>query len=235
MNINNLIINDKWYFDCDEGNHSILINLIKPKEYAILKYVAEIDFLKRFSENDIEEYLNNSLPHHRINNINGISLGDIEDDNSIVLCVECEEDSCFDEYYTNNEKIYCSGCFNEINHKSDYKLFEFPHFYDQTNFGSLLDWIPIYEDIDGNMILQNLNIDSKFLYKYATVSFDDHGRFGIYVLPEENINDILLKLKNYEEKRLIVISKFGKNSWENFNAMPIKQLMIEHNFDVYYG
>lgn len=90
---------------------------------------------------------------------------------------------------------------------------------DCTNFGSVCDWRQIYLDEEGNMILFNLNANSKFCGYYGLASVDDGDKIGCYSL-NWSINQIAKKLEEYYEN--------------DSNVFPIKQLMMELNMQINY-
>ena len=109
---------------------------------------------------------------------------------------------------------------------------------DQCDFGSLIDWIPLIQDCEGNMILINANKDSQFHYKYAFASIDDHGRTGFYIIWEEtSITELITEINLIIEKRKKKhINNGGELStmWDDCN-LPIKKMMVKRNMKVYYG
>jgi len=57
---------------------------------------------------------------------------------------------------------------------------------------------------------------------------DDHGRTG-YEFCNEKLEDILVKLKGYENEY------DGQKNWEEIYNYPIKQYMDEYNMKYHYG
>ncbi len=101
-----------------------------------------------------------------------------------------------------------------------------------SDFGSMLDWIPILRDDEYNLILYNCNPESELCKRLACVSSDNHERMGFYTVKETlSLNELLDKLEEYysevEWKKL--------KGWEEFYNYPIKRFMQSQNMSVYYG
>ena len=139
------------------------------------------------------------------------------------LCLQCSEKDHGIEYIKKNnlEKI-----------ESDiHRLFP------TKSFGSLLEWVPIIKDNDGNMVLLNCCADSPRLGKIALFSGDDHGRVGIFQV-DHKLEDILQKLDDLNSKWKSTygdIDKKNVNGWEPFYERPIKKLLEEYGYPITYG
>lgn len=101
---------------------------------------------------------------------------------------------------------------------------------DQANFGSMLDWIPIFQGIEeAHTILLNCNPDSKYHSRLALLAGDDHGRTGYYVLQESiSLADLLIdleKLHNEAECKTL----------DGFYNHPIKLYMRSLGMQIHYG
>lgn len=71
--------------------------------------------------------------------------------------------------------------------------------YDNFGYGSLLDYIPILWDTDGNAVLVNCNPDSKHYKKISLNAVDGHGREGFYI-SKRPFNEILDRIVELEKK-----------------------------------
>jgi hypothetical protein len=57
---------------------------------------------------------------------------------------------------------------------------------DMAGYGSLLDWIPLYEEPETYYQLYiNRNANSPLRGRYAMSTVDDHGRWNYEMLPED--------------------------------------------------
>lgn len=81
-----------------------------------------------------------------------------------------------------------------------------------NEYGSLLDWIPIYSDVDHSYVTINVNRDSPYYGKAGVAIQDDHGRMGYFNM-DTTVSELL---KNFQ----------GENLTEFLNAK---------NFPIYYG
>jgi hypothetical protein len=113
----------------------------------------------------------------------------------ISKCENCKNELYFQEIYVNSFDI-CLNC--EINYEIiDNKLIYNNHILekkfieDYSNYGSFLDWIPLINDDEGNIILYNANLDAKYFKRCAIYLMDSHGRVGIFMLNKLfTINDL---------------------------------------------
>lgn len=92
-------------------------------------------------------------------------------------------------------------------------------------FGSFMDWYPIYKDSEDNIILYNINKDSKFYQKICLSIYDNHTREGMFVV-QEPLEEFLTELEEYD-----------KIDWKTLEEedCPIIKAMIKRDFDVYFG
>lgn len=162
----------------------------------------------------------------------------------------------------NNEHTYdiCFKCYNEDNngckvqvekrgmkfYKYESEREKYPFYY--TDFGSMLNWIPIITDdlgkncTDYGNIFINLNPDDKNYKKICLQSCDDHARCGYFILYDEEhtLDNILKMLKEIcDENKVIRINCLGKEEEEELNcshhSSPIQVLMRKLGVPVYYG
>jgi hypothetical protein len=106
------------------------------------------------------------------------------------------------------------------------------------DFGSMLDWISILGDEDGNMIIMNANPNSEYHQKFALVACDYHGRMGYYVLWENiSIGDLIDKINNEINNEINNGTIKDNDSDGDFDGHrePIKMLMKKRNMPRYYG
>jgi hypothetical protein len=105
-----------------------------------------------------------------------------------------------------------------------------------SNFGSLLDWIPIYRDVEYNMILINCNKNSSLVGTFALMSNDDHGRSGYYTLSKDwSLEKIQESLREYHNNQAHDEHGNKLSGWDEFYNLPIKRLMTQHNMEIHYG
>ena len=106
----------------------------------------------------------------------------------------------------------------------------------QTQFGSILDWIPLYKDQDYNGILINCNNNSNLCGRLCLMSTDDHGRNGYYTMPIEwTLEKTLDTIKNYHENELTDGDGRKLEGWDLFYNVPIKRMMAELKMQIHYG
>lgn len=134
--------------------------------------------------------------------------------------------------YSNRTKDYdlCSECATTDAGRqaiSEQELVQTIPYYDQSGFGSLLDWACILEGSDpmtgGDMILYNVNIDSQNHGMFACSTIDSHGRRVIFTFPNEyqDIDSIYAALVN--DKKTI------QGDFAEFYSGPLKVLMNSLN------
>lgn len=100
-------------------------------------------------------------------------------------------------------------------------------------FGSLLDWIPLYEDRENSsIVLMNLNPKSINFQKIALCSVDDHSRMGWFI-SNSDLATIVELIKELQPK---FEAKFkDERSWEKHYSVPIKKIMKREGFPIHYG
>lgn len=65
---------------------------------------------------------------------------------------------------------------------------------EEMAFGSLLDWIYVLRDQDGNSVLYNINKDSPKYHTIALLNIDGHGREGYFTM-NYSLEDIVERLR----------------------------------------
>lgn len=113
---------------------------------------------------------------------------------------------------------------------------------DQSGFGSLLDWVPIYEsdhddEASNIFLLYNINKMSPDYGKIACCTKDDHGRIGYYQLPEP-YSRLGQNVKELIEKHLMESLKVRDeipDSWDAFYCGPLQLAMNELGMMIHYG
>lgn len=108
---------------------------------------------------------------------------------------------------------------------------------DQLQYGSFVDWIPIYNDIDKeNSIYLNLNKESPYFHRISVSSMDNHGRMGFYITDYtlDTLEELLCILEKYYD---VWCEKYppDENSWEKVYDAPIKTFMESKNMPIHYG
>jgi hypothetical protein len=103
-------------------------------------------------------------------------------------------------WYRDREKKIniCQSCRNE---EEKEKIEEVQRIYDQSGFGSMLDWVPVIQEelYVPNRVLLNLNKNSDLYGQTAFEVMDSHGREGFYVYGK-NIRDTVDDLKTADEE-----------------------------------
>jgi hypothetical protein len=137
-------------------------------------------------------------------------------------------------------EVMCDRCGGEPpfkRRKFDYKTAPdecFP--YSQSgDFGSLLDWVPVIEDIlnYGEVtVMVNLNPDRPNFGQVALSTLDDHGRIGFFALYNETLDSLLDKMNSMtpptgEDEEM---DDYDKEHWT-----PLSQLVKDLDLDFYYG
>lgn len=126
------------------------------------------------------------------------------------LCSECSKDSesstivekKFDEYAA---EIYEDCLENGLESEDD--LVEIQQVLSWFDFGSLLDWIPLFTDDDYSTVLMNLNPESRYCGQLAFMECDSDGRRVCHSFPDANIKDVLKHLRRYSCIRDVMKAK----------------------------
>lgn len=125
-------------------------------------------------------------------------------------------------YYNSNVCLECANINGGLDYISSLNLSlkQIPSIYDQTGFGSILDWIPLITDNENNLILINLNPTSLNCNKLALSCIDDLGNRGYYQISKsQTLNELLDEL-------LHNISTY------NDNIKPIKRIMLNNKMNI---
>lgn len=154
-------------------------------------------------------------------------------------------------WYLDREKDrdVCSQCSNDFEgqefiKKHNLKLYNFKPVCDYLNFGSILDWIPIYVSSLTDFILYNLNVDSPYYKRLAYC----HNNSGFYINTiDENIKletDMDMMKLSAKLDRCIdyqsTIESFGVNVKDiEYRGMPCVSTYTTNNEtitnDTYYS
>ena len=104
-------------------------------------------------------------------------------------------------------------------------------YYNEMQFGSILDWVPLLTDVIGCYVLVNLNTMSEFHWRICLACPDRNGSYGYYVLPKSVLlSDVLKELNELTKAK--AWKKCRKE--DRFTNYPIKQLMIARNMLIHF-
>lgn len=126
------------------------------------------------------------------------------------------------------------------------------------HFGNMLDWVPLYQDMqeaEEAFILQCSNKENQFYRHLALACCDDHGRFGYYTCSASTTLESLLaefsgvkektdaRLKRYEEKKRVRdggglsddSDDSARSGWWRFYNSPLRQMMTKRNMKIHFG
>ncbi len=159
-----------------------------------------------------------------------------------LLCDICNE-RVYENLYTRGYDAVCSKCYETEEGK---KFVEEKHLtfkdhlttmWEYTELGNMLDWVPLYEDYDHNMIYQNRNPNSNRYEVVALMAVDDHGRQGFYTIPD-SISNVLeeyktlraTELNEWEERR----SEDPEND-ETLHTKVLSNMIQNRGFSTYFG
>lgn len=105
-------------------------------------------------------------------------------------------------------------------------------YYEEMDFGSMLDWVPVLHDKAGCMVLVNVNCMSKLHSQVCLACPDAAGRYGYFTLDKHvslgNVVSILLALTSQKKWK-----KCKKN--HRFPNYPIKKLMQNQGMPTDYS
>jgi RNA polymerase-binding transcription factor DksA len=141
----------------------------------------------------------------------------------------------------------CQNCLKtakgeEMIKEKGLRMVEYKVKIDQSRFGSLLDWVPIYksnhDDEAHNMfVLYNINKESLDYDKLSCCSMDDHGRMGYYQFPEpyDRLGDSFKELIQKQLMRYYKVKdNFDKNGLEIYYSGPLQLAMAELGMMIHY-
>ena len=267
--------------DDEEIEVTIKIN----QNISNIPLLPKIKGLKPVSLELLQEYYE-GLSDSRISNINGQQFMDPEDscyscdyckqlleNDNRYICNYCHTDMCrlcFEE--TTEEIAIKNGCKNYHLRKDKLNKCQNGHdlvevkpnvdIFELTNFGNLVDWVPIYtlkkptksevvqycddnnikyksDDLDENIeteymfVHQNLNKDSDNFQKFGLSTIDDHGRFGIY--SATHINSFNNLKQNIEKHYNTMLEHVPKGGWDSYYNNVIVLLMDEYGYMYHFG
>jgi hypothetical protein len=126
-------------------------------------------------------------------------------------CNECGEEAGLPRYsnYEKEEWDCTDLCLNCAKTEEGKKLIEEeklvlvnrpPHPWQQTDFGSLKDWAPLYQDQDGSMVLFNWNRQSPHFQKLALFQSDE-SKLICYKI-ESSLDQLLPELEQFHRLKL---------------------------------
>lgn len=194
----------------------------------------------------------------QINNMKSILINTIIEP-SDRMCDLCNEDIDL----LTNRYASCDGCdvcmecyennsdAQQLVKEKDCKLIDIDcrdnYVFNYTDFGSIMNWVPIIADNWHCHILMNLNPEDKNYGKLCMQSCDDHGRFGYYIIYDESVTlDTLLdKLKTLTDKgsydRSYVSCNGDDIAYEtceigkHWESSPVQILMHQMNMITSFG
>jgi len=109
---------------------------------------------------------------------------------------------------------------------------------DQSGFGSMLDWVPIYQSRDEyNFVFYNINKSSPHYSTLSCSAEDDHGRMGYYQLPEpySKLGDSFKSLIAKQIKANLQVKDESESGWEIYYNGVLQLAMDEMGMQVHYG
>lgn len=92
----------------------------------------------------------------------------------------------------------CVDCYQKLSEedRNGYILTSMAKIYDNTKFGSVMDWIPFCQNTMFDYLLVNRNKDSINYLRFACAATDNHGRSGYFILPQNTTYNSLLESIN---------------------------------------
>lgn len=99
-------------------------------------------------------------------------------------------------------------------------------------YGSMLEWVPILQDSERNIVFLNLAKGPRYL-QVSLGTFDNHSRMGIYAV-SANLTDVLSEL---EKLQLRYTQKFPatERSWKKHYSSPVSKYLRNIGCQVYFG
>ena len=157
-------------------------------------------------------------------------------------CDICENIISDDSRWGNKDKDVCKACSltpDGLDFIENMGLWEFTmkEVWDNTEFGSMMDWVPVYKDSgDGeSMILMNCKSDSSLFGRICLSAGDDHGRYGFFTVDSSfKMSDLFEKMEAaYKIKCDELIQDDSQSQIEY--VTPIQELMNSLGIPTYYG
>jgi hypothetical protein len=231
---------DNGYYLCDRGGSDIYLYLSKPINIDTELYNNVIteaspfldelkltsDYYNKDDPNIVENYCES------VREIQKLTLHEF-------TCDKCDGYIAhMDLRYYNNvtNQDFCNNCINE---RSKHKLISIK---DDLGFGSFYDWTGIVSDVDGNLIICNINRDSPYYKNFGCIVIDNHGRMGFFNFGSDcgGIVKLLDELRELDEK---YINNYDSDNDDNkydceyshYNDDKIQNLAIARGFSTYYG
>lgn len=101
-------------------------------------------------------------------------------------------------------------------------------------FGSLFEWLPLFKDQSGHVLLYNTSQSSVRYHKVAIMTQDDHGRGGFHTI-ELSLDDALVEFEKhseaYEERK-----RNGKRmDWKMHYLSPLCKMVTDRGKQVNLG
>lgn len=210
-----------------------------PEKYEVLPSFPEIQGLQRWTREEIERYfvpkdldirhMDGELPNHHVFSYCDKCKGDLTEN---FYHYECWSEKGLDNYLEYNLCMPCAEKFPYI-----LKLYNFTQPSTNNNknngMGSIFSWIPIYRDEEYNSILYCAVKDEAKYGKLALMSYDDHGRTGMYTVKE----DFDTLKRELEELYRGWLKDYPPDecSWDKVYNLPIKLAMNKRGFEYHYG
>jgi hypothetical protein len=215
------------------------------------------------------EFPNNRLKECRKHNLIRPSkylylMGHLDYSSNPMRCNKCEDGVGYYQPFWAKQSsgflekpvdILCNKCgeapyIYRENKIESYDRSDIPYF--QGEFGSILDWIPLFTDnvnYDEFAVFINLNPDSLLYKKIALRTYDDHGRIGFFVLYDYTLDSLLNKMielenihnENPDYLRYPIMDDgitrncSGELRDDLENWTPLKQIVIDLELNYYYG
>lgn len=151
----------------------------------------------------------------------------------MLICDLCQKDS-WSNCFIKGENMICKICkltdegkqYIE-NNKLEY-CEELPSMWDQTNLGSFMDWIPLFEDSENNMLFVNCNPENPKINQIAITSVDNHDRMGFFTL-DVSLENVLQEYNEFQKEEL------NLSGWDEFYNVPLKRILAKRDIAVHYG
>lgn len=141
-----------------------------------------------------------------------------------------------------NSKDICQKCSNTPNGMHHILLWKMQEIdmnktlnsiWNNCEFGSMMDWIPIYKDDEYNMILINCNPNSPYHNEICLVACDDHGRSGYFTI-KVDLNVLLEGMEMFYKEACCQLKESNEEDRIKYLS-PIQVLMHSFNIPTYYG
>lgn len=101
-----------------------------------------------------------------------------------VFCDGCS-DILSTPRFSSRELDYCPSCYKNLSKEEQSELQAISFDDLDLGMGSLLHWLPLFEDDEGGQLLYNAAVDSPQQGQWALHTIDDHGREGYQVVADD--------------------------------------------------